>query len=114
MHYERSHVIDYVIILRLPSTCDGGTRAARVPERDDPRPLHDAVQEAGPPRPFRRPLAPGYSHARAEPHTVSTKKYTSGKQKRGCDFAEPKKKLAIKKSGKEKSGSDSEICFTFY
>ena len=37
-------------------------------------------------------------------YTVPTKKNTSGKQKRGGDFAEPKKIIAIKKSGKEKSG----------
>ena len=30
------------------------------------------------------------------------------------DFGEPQKNIAIKKSGKEKSGSDSEFCFTFY
>ena len=42
------------------------------------------------------------------------KKNTSGKQKRGGDFAEPQKNLAIKKRGKEKSGSDFEICFIFY
>ena len=42
------------------------------------------------------------------------KNNTSGKQKRGGDFAEPKKNLAIKKRGKEKSGSDFEICFIFY
>ena len=47
-------------------------------------------------------------------YTVGTTKNTSGKQKRGCDFAEPKKKPSNKKSGKEQSGSDSEFCFTFY
>ena len=47
--------------------------------------------------------------------TVYTKKeihyVTYGKQKRGCDFVESSQKLAIGKSGKEESGSDSEICF---
>ena len=36
-------------------------------------------------------------------YTVGTTKNTSGKQKRGCDFAEPPQKLAIKKVEKNKA-----------